>query len=84
MPPERPLVRASEVGQYAFCARAWWLGQVKGVPSAHQREMAAGRSLHLSHGRTVAAARRWRTVAWALSLAVAALGILLIWLLLQG
>lgn len=84
MPPKMPLIRASEVGQYAYCARAWWLGQVKGVPSAHEREMAAGKSLHLKHGRAVAAARCWRALAWALSLAAAAVAILLLWILLQG
>ncbi len=84
MSPEMPLIRASEVGQYAYCARAWWLGQVKGMPSAHEREMAAGKSLHLKHGRTIIVARRWRILAWALSLAAASLGILLLWMLLQG
>jgi CRISPR/Cas system-associated exonuclease Cas4 (RecB family) len=84
MSPEMPLIRASEVGQYAYCARAWWLGQVKGVPGAHEGKMAAGKSLHLKHGRTVAAARRWRALAWVLSLAAAGLGILLLWILLQG
>ena len=47
------IVRASELGQYSFCAKAWWLGSVEGVPSANVREMDAGTSAHERHGRTV-------------------------------
>ena len=48
-----PVIRASELGQYAFCAQAWWLGSVEGVPSANVREMDAGTSAHEHHGQTV-------------------------------
>jgi len=47
------VIRASELGQYTFCAKAWWLGSVEGVPSANVREMDAGHSAHEQHGRTV-------------------------------
>jgi CRISPR/Cas system-associated exonuclease Cas4 (RecB family) len=47
------VIRASEIGQYAYCARAWWLGSVQGLPSTHRREMAAGEAVHLHHGRGV-------------------------------
>jgi len=47
------VIRASELGQYAYCAKAWWLGSVEGVPSANVREMDAGRSAHERHGQTV-------------------------------
>ncbi len=47
------IIRASELGQYAFCAQAWWLGSVEGVPSANVREMDAGASAHERHGQTV-------------------------------
>jgi len=84
MPPEAPLLRASEIGQYVYCARAWWLGQVKGVPSAHREEMAAGKFSHLLHGKAITQARRWRAVAWGFSLAAALMGLLLIWTLIRG
>ncbi len=48
------LIRASEVGQYVYCARAWWLGDVLGYQSAHGQEMAAGHAAHRLHGRAVA------------------------------
>ena len=47
------VIRASEIGRYVYCAHAWWLGSVQGVPSTHQREMAAGEAAHLRHGRGV-------------------------------
>ena len=50
------VIRASEIGRYVYCAHAWWLGSVQGVPSTHQREMAAGEAAHLRHGRGVRAA----------------------------
>jgi CRISPR/Cas system-associated exonuclease Cas4 (RecB family) len=49
------VVRASEIGQYVYCAHAWWLGSVEGLPSTHQQEMAAGETAHLRHGRRVRA-----------------------------
>lgn len=49
-------IRASEIGQYAFCPRAWWLGIVEGLPSAHQEEMEAGERAHRTHGRWARAA----------------------------
>ena len=47
------VIRASELGQYAFCAKAWWLANVEGVPSANVREMDTGASAHEQHGQTV-------------------------------
>ncbi|MBN1956539.1 MAG: hypothetical protein JW900_16030 [Anaerolineae bacterium] len=52
------IIRASEVGRYAFCARAWWLGSVEGRPSANWREMAAGETAHRRHGQRVQASVR--------------------------
>lgn len=48
-----PIIRASEVGRYVFCAHAWWLGSVEGQPSASRREMAAGEVAHRGHGQRV-------------------------------
>jgi hypothetical protein len=47
------IIRASEIGQYAYCAHAWWLGSVEGLLSGHQQEMAAGEATHLHHGQSV-------------------------------
>lgn len=50
---DRRIIRASEIGQYAYCARAWWLSNIKGVPSANTRELAQGEVLHQRHGRLI-------------------------------
>lgn len=70
------MIRASEIGQYLFCARAWWLGSVEGVPSAHREEMEAGQNLHRRHGRGVRAAVILFRLAWALLALALFVGIL--------
>ncbi|MGQ0603017.1 MAG: hypothetical protein ACT4QE_15140 [Anaerolineales bacterium] len=57
------IVRASEIGEYIFCHRAWWLRKVQGYESANVREMEAGTLAHTQHGRTVSAAATLRVVA---------------------
>lgn len=60
-------IRASEIGSYLYCQRAWWY-QKNGVVSENQAELAAGTALHYRHGRTVLAAGCLRTAAYALLL----------------
>jgi hypothetical protein len=55
-----PLIRASELAQYDFCRRAWWLGTVKGLPAASQASRRRGRRKHERHGRQVRFAATWR------------------------
>lgn len=74
-------LKASEVGQYAYCARAWWLGSVLGLPSARQNDLAAGVAAHRAHGRRVRRAGRLTAAAWLLLALAAALGV---WRLLAG
>jgi hypothetical protein len=65
------IIRASEIGQYAFCAHAWWLGSVEGRPSANRQELTAGEAAHLRHGLGVKASLLLSRVAYAaLALAV--------------
>jgi CRISPR/Cas system-associated exonuclease Cas4 (RecB family) len=56
------IIRASEIGSYLYCARAWWY-QKKGVQSSNQAEMAGGSELHRRHGRQVLAAGMTRILA---------------------
>ena len=59
-------IRASELAQYSFCHRAWWLGAVKGVQPANQTAVARGVQFHERHAGKVQAALRWRYVGLAL------------------
>lgn len=53
MTKDRSLVRASDIGAWAYCNRAWWLANVKNVTPANVSELAAGTRAHHVHGRTL-------------------------------
>ncbi len=57
------VIRASEVGEYVFCRRAWWLHHSQGLASANVRELAEGTATHAGHGRQVALAGALRGLA---------------------
>ena len=57
------IIRASEIGQYDYCAKAWWLGSVEGVPPSNVRELQAGTTAHEEHGRQVNRAARVQQIA---------------------
>jgi len=63
---EDPIIRASEIGQYVFCARAWWLGRVMGYRSTNLAAMRQGTARHRVHGRAVAGYHFLRRLAVAL------------------
>ena len=65
-------IRASEIGSYLYCARAWWYDQ-KGIESSNQAEMTTGTELHRQHGRTVIVSGLTRTLAVILLLIALAL-----------
>lgn len=72
-------IRASEIGTFQFCRRAWWY-QRQGVTPENAMELASGSDFHRAHGRQVLTGRLARLVAWlllglALALAVAALAL---------
>jgi CRISPR/Cas system-associated exonuclease Cas4 (RecB family) len=67
-----PVLRASEVGSYLYCARAWWYRQ-QGHESANQAELATGTEIHRQHGRTVLASGLTRGLATVLLLIALAL-----------
>jgi CRISPR/Cas system-associated exonuclease Cas4 (RecB family) len=69
------VIRASEVAQYAYCAKAWWLGSVQGVASSNTRELAHGEHVHRAHGRRVWLAGVLRVAALAI-VAIAAIVLL--------
>mgnify|MGYP006291520773 CR=1 FL=1 len=50
MSADERVIRASEVGAYAYCAHAWWLGRVEGLRPEHRGRLRAGRAAHERHG----------------------------------
>lgn len=83
MREDRSLVRASDIGLWATCHRAWWLAKVKGAEHRNPALLAAGVSAHAAHGTQVQTARTTRRVGLILvALALLALALLLLWWLL--
>ena len=63
MPDDKPVIRASEIGEYVYCHRAWWLHRVQGLESANRVQMEAGTTKHVEHGRAVQRADAMRRIA---------------------
>ncbi|HEX8709004.1 MAG TPA: hypothetical protein VF723_12225 [Pyrinomonadaceae bacterium] len=61
-------IRASEVGEYVFCARAWRLRLDGHAPTAGQHAREAGDRWHRAHGQSVTRAERLRRIAFILFL----------------
>jgi CRISPR/Cas system-associated exonuclease Cas4 (RecB family) len=75
-----PILRASDIGTYLYCRRAWWYRK-EGVESENRAEMATGTELHRQHGRKVLAAGLLRTLS--LFLFLIALTLLVVYLALR-
>lgn len=72
------LIRASEIGEYLYCHRAWWLRHIQGHASTNVRELEGGTATHAWHGRLVWLGSALRFVALLL-IALAGLILLLWW-----
>jgi len=60
-------IRASDIGSYLYCRRAWWY-RLTGQESINHAEMAAGTNLHRRHGRQVLTAGLMRSLGFILLL----------------
>jgi hypothetical protein len=74
VPATSKRITASQVGQYVYCAHAWWLGVVEGYEPADVEAIDAGTQAHQHHGWQVTLARASRKLALVL-LAAAALAL---------
>ncbi|MDT7602025.1 MAG: hypothetical protein QOF61_22 [Acidobacteriota bacterium] len=71
------LIRASEIGEYVFCARAWRLRVEDVEASGWNEAREAGTAWHREHGRGVASARRLRRVSTIATLLAALLSLVI-------
>jgi hypothetical protein len=65
------IVRASEVGEYCYCARAWWLRHIAGLTPAHGARRDAGAARHARHALALRLSIVLRTLGVALLIAAA-------------
>ncbi len=65
-------IRASEIGSFLYCRRAWWY-RSQGIQAENQAEMAAGTSFHQQHGRQIIRSGLLRVSGWVLLLLALAL-----------
>jgi hypothetical protein len=65
------LIRASELGEYSYCSRAWWYRHVQKITPPFREgvsRLQAGITAHDSHGRTVALSGTFRKIGIVLAL----------------
>lgn len=75
MSPRRPArgpisgttLRASEIGTFLYCRRAWWYDR-RGAPAASTTAIESGLAWHRRHGRRVLLAWAARGIGWLLIL----------------
>ncbi len=65
-------IRASEIGSYLYCQRAWWY-QRQGIQAENQAELISGTELHRKHGESLLLTGCIRYLAYALLLAAVVL-----------
>lgn len=51
------MIRASEIGDYVYCARSWWLRRVVGEEPEGQERRDLGTALHARHSRGLTLSR---------------------------
>lgn len=47
------VIKASEIGEYVYCHRAWWLRRNYDVRPQNSQELQAGTAYHRQHGGQV-------------------------------
>jgi hypothetical protein len=68
------IIRASEIGSYLYCQRAWWYQQ-NGYEPENQAELAGGKEIHEQHSRVVRLSRVLQVLATIMLLSALALAI---------
>ncbi len=53
MSRQTPIINASEIAQFAYCPRAWWLCRVEGIEPQNTEALRRGQTIHRRHFRGV-------------------------------
>jgi hypothetical protein len=65
-------IRASEIAEYTYCHRAWWLKQTRGWQSGNNRQLQSGSRYHNRHGNRVRQVSLMRGLAYTMLFCVVA------------
>ena len=65
-------IRASEISEYTYCRRAWWLKQTRGWQPGNIRQLQSGSRYHNKHANRVRQVSFMRSLAYALLFCVVA------------
>ncbi len=68
------VIKASEIGTYVFCQRAWWY-QLQGYQPENQADLARGVDSHSRHSGVVASSKLLQALAFVLLLCAIILAI---------
>lgn len=60
------MIRASEIAEYVYCRRAWWLSRVAGYAAENVEVLEKGSAYHARHGNRLRRAVFARRVAYLL------------------
>ncbi len=63
MPRGKRTIRASEIGAFIYCQRAWWYQRQK-IKPLNQDELADGSEFHSDHWLQASFSDRLRSAAW--------------------
>lgn len=65
-------IRASEIAEYTYCRRAWWLKQTRGWQKVNNHQLQKGSRYHDQHGNRVRQVSLMRGMAYTLLFCVVA------------
>ena len=71
------LIQASEIGEYVYCNRAWWLNRIEQAQSVNHEAMMRGQRFHVAHREMVEKSNKTRRNAYVFM--VPALLLLMYW-----
>ncbi len=60
------MIQASEISDYVYCRRSWWLKRTRGAQPENEHALTQGTNYHQVHGYMVQRAQRTRLLAYAL------------------